>query len=162
MDCYPHTSYKATSSSSSSSSSRSVVRRFMSLRMSEMFSATGPVSSISSSSVSVAQAELGTSPSSCECEGCGECEQGGRGLSVPRFVACCAAAVPLSSRLHASVPCPTSVLAEVLMSRKLARGGRRRTPERVEPSIAFWSYKKRKHFRKKHEREAGPALPSRS
>lgn len=29
----------------------------------------------------------------------------------------------------------------LLMSRKLARGGRSRTPERVEPSMAFWSWK---------------------
>lgn len=27
----------------------------------------------------------------------------------------------------------------LLMSRKLASGGRSRTPERVEPSMAFWS-----------------------
>lgn len=162
MGCCPHTSYKGTSSSSSSS--RSVVYGFISLRMSEMFSATGPISSISSSSVSVAQAELGTSPSSCECEGWGECELGGRGLSVPVAGAGDAPTVPLSSRLHAWAPCPTLALVEVrLMSRKLARGGRRRTPERVEPSIAFCSWKKRKMSEKKpHEREAGPALPSRS
>lgn len=32
----------------------------------------------------------------------------------------------------------------LLISRKLARGGRSRTPERVEPSMAFWSWKERK------------------
>lgn len=32
----------------------------------------------------------------------------------------------------------------LLMSRKLARGGRSRTPERVEPSIAFWSWRRRR------------------
>lgn len=34
------------------------------------------------------------------------------------------------------------LLTEVwlLMSRKLASGGRRRTPERVDPSMAFWSW----------------------
>ncbi len=32
----------------------------------------------------------------------------------------------------------------LLMSRKLASGGRRRTPERVEPSMAFWSWRRRK------------------
>lgn len=51
---WAHSSYKGTSSSSSSSSYRSVERRLMSLRMSEMSSATGLVSSISSKSVSVA------------------------------------------------------------------------------------------------------------
>lgn len=32
----------------------------------------------------------------------------------------------------------------LLMSRKLARGGRSLTPERVEPSMAFWSFLRRK------------------
>lgn len=49
-----------------------------------------------------------------------------------------------------------------LVSRKLARGGRSRTPERVEPSIAFWSYEERKNSEKMDEREADPALLSRS
>lgn len=30
----------------------------------------------------------------------------------------------------------------LLMSRKLASGGRSRTPERVEPSMAFWSWRR--------------------
>lgn len=32
----------------------------------------------------------------------------------------------------------------LLMSRKLASGGRRRTPERVDPSMAFWSWRKKR------------------
>lgn len=48
------------------------------------------------------------------------------------------------------------------MSRKLARGGRSRTPARVEPSIAFWSYEERKRSEKMVGREADPALLSRS
>lgn len=32
----------------------------------------------------------------------------------------------------------------LLMSRKLASGGRRRTPERVDPSMAFWSWRRKR------------------
>lgn len=66
----------------------------------------------------------------------------GSGLSVPKSAAFCAATMQLSCWFHAWVAWLIfSLLIEVrFVSRKLARGGRRRTPERVEPSIAFWSY----------------------
>lgn len=39
----------------------------------------------------------------------------------------------------------------LLISRKLARGGRSRTPERVEPSMAFWSWRRRKKKKRKRK-----------
>lgn len=41
----------------------------------------------------------------------------------------------------------------LLMSRKLARGGRSLTPERVEPSMAFWSWRRKRREEKEMKLE---------
>lgn len=128
------------SGTSSSSSSRSEECRSRSLRMSEMFSAAGPVRSISSSSISATDTERVPFLSSGLEDGCGHGEPGATEVSVPESAAAPPGTVLTLGLLHACEAHLACSLVEVwVASRKLARGGRSWTPELVEPSMAFWS-----------------------